>query len=117
MGEAMSWDWCSEDCLFYETSSCTDCRECGYCGKYLYWEGNRHNIHYDHILPYSSGGRTIVPVCEDCNRSKGDKGLKEWLVWLLENRPDKWTEIVSYNKWKKHKIARAVHDIINKYEY
>lgn len=113
----MSRNWCSEDCLFYETNSCTDCRECGYCGKYLYWEGNRHNIHYDHIVPYSSGGRTIVPVCDDCNRSKHDKGLKEWLIWLLDNRPNKWRKIVYYNRWKKHKIARAVHDIINQYEY
>jgi len=90
--------WCdTEDCLFHEKTSCTECRECAYCGKYLYWSGNRHNIHFDHILPYSSAGRTVVPVCGDCNLSKGRKGLKEWLRWLSDNRPDKLEDIVGDN--------------------
>lgn len=99
-------------CLFYyEGEWCTDCRECTYCGKYLLWSGNRKNIHFDHILPYASGGRTIVPVCDECNLSKSSKGLKEWLRWVRDNWPAKWNAIVDYNKWKRNAVADAVRDV------
>jgi hypothetical protein len=100
-----------EDCLFYETNFCKDCRECAYCGKYLYWSGDRRNIHFEHIRAYVSGGRTVVPVCDDCNLSKGKKGLKEWLRWLRESRPHKWEATIDYNLWKRHKIGQVVREI------
>lgn len=101
-----------KNCLFYyEGEWCTDCRERTYCGKYLLWSGSRKNIHFDHILPYASGGRTIVPVCDECNLSKSRKGLKEWLRWVRDNWPAKWNAIVDYNKWKRNTVADAVRDI------
>lgn len=103
--------YCYEDCLFFNTYSCTNCTECTYCGNHLYQSGQRANIHFDHILPYVSGGRTLVPACADCNLSKGGYGLKEWLRWLQYARPEKWQQIVEYNMRKRNKIAQAVREV------
>jgi hypothetical protein len=43
--------------------------------------------------------------------SKGKKGFKEWLWWLIDNRPDKWREIVEYNKRKRNPIAQKVREV------
>lgn len=101
-----------KNCLFsYEPEKCTGCRDCTYCGKYLLWNGSRRNIHYDHVRPYVSGGRTIVPVCNECNLSKSSKGLKEWLRWVRDNWPSKWNAIVEYNKWRRNVVANVVRDV------
>jgi len=53
----------------------------------------------------------MVPTCSNCNLSKGRKGLKEWLKWLRFYRPKKYTQVVEYNKWKRHKIAQAIREV------
>lgn len=49
------------------------CRLCGVeCNDGL------HNIHFDHIIPWSKGGETVLEnlqvLCSDCNLAKGDIG-------------------------------------------
>jgi len=85
-----------ENCLFYKTEWCTDCRECTYCGSHI----DRRNREMEHVRAHSSGGTTVVPVCRDCNRSKGSKGFVSWLKWLHENDPEKYRMIESYH-WEK----------------
>jgi len=106
---------CNEDCYFFESHPhCPLCEECTYCGKRIPLDKNYHRFwDYDHILARSKHGRTVVPVCGDCNGSKHDKGLKEWFRWVRRNRPDKWIQIVEYNKRKRNDISLAVHDILN----
>lgn len=47
---------------------------CGYCGAPA--------GALDHIQPLSRGGadvlRNVIPVCDDCNASKGTQTLAEW---------------------------------------
>jgi len=50
----------------------------------------------------------MIPVCNECNLSKSDKGLKEWLRWVRDNWSAKWNAIVDYNKWKRNRVADAV---------
>ena len=71
---------------------------CRTCGQKL-----ADGFHGDHVVPFSSGGRTIVAngqaLCPDCNRHKGATVLKlrPWqqlardksLTWLLEERTDR----------------------------
>lgn len=44
---------------------------CNYCGTHV----SQVEMHMDHIIPWSQGGRTCVsnlqPLCEPCNLSKG----------------------------------------------
>lgn len=100
-----------ESCRFYETNSCNDCKYCTYCGKRLYLDGTRKNIHGDHVMAYSKYGSTVVPSCSDCNMSKGNKGLKDWLRWLRVKRPDIWQVIVEYNLRKRNSIAQKVREV------
>jgi len=104
---------CHEYCLLYnEDKTCTnDCRYCAYCGKRLYEKGKRRNIEYDHILPYGSGGKRVVPACAECNESKGKKGLKEWLRWIKASQPASWRRITGNNKWKRNRIAEIVMEV------
>jgi len=48
---------------------------CFYCGS-------KQEIHADHVIPISKGGRhtigNLVPACRKCNQSKGSKLLIEW---------------------------------------
>lgn len=48
---------------------------CNCCGKY-------GDIHMDHIIPLSRGGRhsegNLQPLCSKCNLSKSDKTMTEW---------------------------------------
>jgi len=43
--------------------------------------------------------------------SKHNKGLKEWLRWLIDNDPKRWKQIVEYNKYKTNRIAQAVREV------
>jgi len=102
---------CNSDCLFLTEAGCTECRKCTYCGSSLYWTGNRSRLHFDHILPYRSGGRTVVPVCHNCNLNKSSKGLKSWLRYIRENDPAYWDLIVEHNKWLQNSVAKVVREV------
>lgn len=56
---------------------------CAYCGITLYWSVT-NDIHIDHIHPLAKGGTNwpdnLSCSCADCNLSKGDKSLNEWIV-------------------------------------
>lgn len=53
-----------------------DGERCTYCGA------TDRRLEYDHIFPVSRGGTNdasnLTIACDRCNRSKGDKTLKEW---------------------------------------
>jgi N6-L-threonylcarbamoyladenine synthase len=72
---------------------------CQYCGQDLH--GKRCEV--DHIKPKSRGGTNVpdnmVACCEDCNKSKDNQTLDEWIK-LLEIAP---TEI---NKIRLRRIPR-----------
>jgi len=52
---------------------------CAYCGE-------RQSSEWDHIVPESKGGPTIienlVPVCSTCNSRKGGKSLYKFRLYL-----------------------------------
>jgi len=105
------YEGCHPDCLFLREPGCNGCERCTYCGRLLGRSGKGSKLNWEHILPYDSGGRTVVPSCERCNKSKGVWGLKEWLRWVRDNRPALWRRIVEYNKWKRNKIAEKVREV------
>ncbi|MBP3566227.1 MAG: HNH endonuclease [Paraprevotella sp.] len=51
-----------------------DGNRCRLCG--VECNDGFHNIHFDHIIPWSKGGETVLEnlqvLCNDCNLSKGD---------------------------------------------
>lgn len=55
------------------------CFECGATNK----------IHIDHIIPIIKGGNhsigNLMPLCANCNLSKGSKTYMEWRVWKMKN--------------------------------
>jgi hypothetical protein len=104
---------CTSFCLFYPYGSnlCNKCNNCVYCGKRLYWNGKRLNACFEHIYPYISHGKKVVPLCKECNLSKGSKGLKQWLRWTRMYQPKKWERIMDNNKWKRSKVANAVRKV------
>lgn len=57
---------------------CTEHTHCPYCGV-LFIDAPT----MDHVIPLSRGGvhtkDNVLPVCETCNKSKGNKPLEEWL--------------------------------------
>ena len=78
--------------------------ECTYCGSS--W-----HIQDDHVIAQSKGGVRTVPACANCNTSKGDKPLMEWLRWMKVNDRYRWDRILSYNYRKRHDIALKVQQI------
>lgn len=56
---------------------------CAYCGITLFWS-IKNDVHIDHIIPLARGGTNwpsnLNCTCKDCNLSKGDKTLDEWIV-------------------------------------
>lgn len=57
-----------------------DNRQCSYCGVALEWA----SYHCDHVEPVSKGGsdgaENLVAACRDCNLSKKDRTVSEWLA-------------------------------------
>lgn len=53
--------------------------ECAYCGRVA---GHGKHLTKDHVVAVSKGGKTtrtnIIPSCERCNFSKGNKELVDW---------------------------------------
>lgn len=56
---------------------------CAYCGINIYWT-IPHDIHVDHIKPLVKGGTNdldnLCLACADCNYSKGDLMLSDWIA-------------------------------------
>ena len=60
---------------------------CSYCDEPLTTSaGSSNSLEFDHVVPCVDGGGreigNIVASCRTCNRSKGSKGLADWLAWL-----------------------------------
>ena len=53
---------------------------CTYCGSW-------RQMTRDHVVPKSQGGTYIVPVCHQCNCSKANMSLQEWLLTLPGDAP------------------------------
>ena len=55
---------------------------CAYCGQ------TSDDLHREHVIPLSRGGRhsvgNIVPACPPCNLTKKSKLLSEWRLQLLK---------------------------------
>lgn len=107
------YEGCHQDCLFLHELGCNRCERCTYCGRLLNRSGRGSKLTWDHVLPWIFGGKTVVPACERCNKSKGALHLKTWLKWVKNNKPTLWRRIIEYNKWKKNKIAEIVREVKN----
>ncbi len=79
--------------------------------KFCVYCGSPENIHEAHLIAPSKGGKMPVPACSKCNQSKGNKALMEWFRWVKENREERWEQIVTFNKSKRHDIAQKIHKI------
>lgn len=70
-------DW--ENCFNYWHGSCA------YCGKQA--EGLWNTVHQEHFIPVSDVARcpgtvrwNMLPACEHCNLSKGNKEPRQWVI-------------------------------------
>ena len=71
----------------YEFQGC-----CGYCGKRIFWS----ELQQDHLIPRSDvynehSLRNLIPSCKQCNTSKGDSNVFNWLAWKGWEVP-KWLQ-------------------------
>jgi hypothetical protein len=59
--------------------------KCAYCGQPPQTTDNYQVLQRDHCIPSSRKGPhhagNVVPACQGCNSSKGDRDLDEWLNW------------------------------------
>ena len=59
-----------------------DGRFCNVCGAST-------NLHIDHIIPLSKGGKTILSnlqvLCKKCNLQKGNKTMGQFIKWRNNN--------------------------------
>lgn len=59
---------------------------CAYCGK-------SGKLTMEHIVPVSNGGiltkANIIPACQHCNSSRGNKDIYEWLHGINETNREK----------------------------
>lgn len=55
--------------------------KCEICGKKL---SSKSECHFDHIIPYSKGGKSVLDncqiLCTQCNLSKSDKELHDFIL-------------------------------------
>lgn len=69
---------------------------CAYCGV-----GDK-TLHQEHFIPMRTGGefntQNIVPSCQHCNSSKGNKDFFEW-----------YPQSPCYDKQREKKIMRFLH--------
>lgn len=68
---------------------------CQYCGRF------DEKGEVDHVLPVSRGGTdaftNLVWACRPCNRSKGDKTVREWVRYLAQrDREDIFAGIINF---------------------
>lgn len=102
--------------------------KCALCGKILV---SKSECHFDHILAYAKGGKSILDNCQilcmDCNLSKSDKEMHDF---LLEEKAKRFMsgEIININataipqhspvvneKMTKEKFDEIVGEFIKKY--
>ena len=76
---------------------------CAYCGGQ--YECN------DHVRAFSKGGAYTIPCCRECNLSKYNKGLKQWLRDVRDYWPQKWDEIIDYHYRKRDWLSQTVHSV------
>lgn len=102
--------------------------KCALCGKILV---SKSECHFDHVLAYAKGGKSILGNCQilcmDCNLSKSDKEMHDF---LLEEKAKRFMsgEIININataipqqssvaddKMTKEKFDEIVGEFIKKY--
>lgn len=58
-------------------------------GCYCHVCGTTRNLHIDHIIPISRGGKTemsnLQVLCKKCNLQKGNKTMDEFETWRNKN--------------------------------
>lgn len=68
---------------------------CAYCGK-------EDKLTMDHVTPISQGGTTtlgnIIPACQSCNSSKGNRDLIEWYARQPFYSKQRLENIITYIK-------------------
>lgn len=101
--------------------------KCELCGKVI---ASKKDCHFDHILAYTKGGKSTLEncqiLCKDCNLSKSDKEIHDFILeekakrFMLgediENESD--DEMVANNKnekMTKEKFDQLVGDFIKKH--
>jgi len=69
--------------------------ECVYCGI-------NNDLHQDHFIALSKGGgytkKNILPSCQSCNSSKGDKDFVDWYRSSSNFSKERENEILEYIK-------------------
>ncbi len=62
-------------------------------GHYCKICGEEHNLHIDHIIPLSKGGKTelsnLQVLCKKCNLQKYNKTMDEFILHLDSNGKNK----------------------------
>lgn len=102
--------------------------KCAFCGKNL---TSKSECHFDHILAYAKGGKSTLDNCQilcmDCNLSKSDKEMHDFLLEEKAKRfmsgenidgdvsPAPQTSIISNEKMTKEKFDAIVGEFIGKH--
>jgi len=104
---------CHPDCIFISQESCSECKDCTYCGNKLNWKSDRKSLDFDRIMAYTSKDKTVAPICPYCNLTKGSRDLKTWLKYMKDSYPTHWHQITQYNKKLQTMVAQTVENIKN----
>lgn len=85
---------------------------CGICGTKLL---SIDECHFDHIIPYAKGGKSILSNCQilciDCNLKKNDKELKDF---VLEEKAKRFLEGKDINVVEESNTKKETTTISNK---
>lgn len=78
---------------------------CTYCGRSGWWDKKEVDLQFDHILPFSKGGKNelenLVAACTDCNKEKGDARMKNSEGQFIET----YDMLVEYSKSIKSAVV------------
>lgn len=101
--------------------------KCAFCGKNL---TSKSECHFDHILAYAKGGRSTLDNCQilcmDCNLSKSDKEMHDFLLEEKAKRfmsgenidrdlsPASKNSVITNEKMSKEKFDTVVGEFIKK---
>lgn len=78
---------------------------CPYCGDPM--DGSkkgRKSPTKDHVNPRALGGGPTITVCFECNGTKGDRPLEDWLDFLMENRPTRIPHVMREFRAIAHRL-------------